>query len=1167
MAQTESPSTRSGRSVPAQRRKLTPLIAVGLWLASVTVMTGLFSGVMWFLRASGTPTQATLDGWLWNSRDKKLTTLRDAYNGRQPLITDPHRDEIEQFLVEATKSKDPIGEGTWVGVLDEGRFRRRMLQTPWASSLSWLDRRRLNAQPIHDLSLVTPNQITHLKILQIVPWAGTDETLVFTLAQQAYHEHEPVLFWLCQVNGNWRIVDWEWIDSGQSESASAGHWAVLSGDPLFGSYLTAITKLREADQMQYSQRAEYERCLRDAAACQVPNSVADYMRYLIMHRWSSRYRPEEVRRLADLVLEPDRVPGVHVLRAMANQQLGKTEESLAGFDHIEKLIGFRPNLIESRAHLLQRLRRRDDALAEWRRLADFDPGEQSYLSELLRLLPKNKRSEVLDRIKAQPEPLKLAAAVARFNRYQADEAFLKELSQFAQSVAADSAEAREIEVVRLECSNQYLAAAALSRKAAEQQSDKPKQRQDWNQYLRQMHLAGELLAGFAAHPDPKAAFHDLVVGLDEGEAMIELAELPPLLAAYREKQPNDPLLLYYEGLFEADKRRFAEADQKYAAAERLLPPEKPKKPATGFGQSEDEDDANDEDDVDGLRYQLRYHRCLARYDMGHAVEALEEYGRDESVYQTLANLAAQYHHWAILGRLNQSFAIQQPQSLWLTYYEARILLAAKKFDAARGKLLVLNTRQKEVPGITYRIKELETDLLLAEVPDPIVAYQRSVDYEAAFNRLSHKLLAEREWDTLTKLCQQNRAGAKSHEVVSMQLEQAWRQQDHAGLVKLLTPWPTEALSQRPYVEPIWRERLVRSLLRLNRWEEAHQHAQESHRLHEEIWPLVMTDVARNNAGEIAKLLREDESFAESWKYREFATDPELKAVLQHPNFAAIRQQQEFVLPNYRTGESLVLLCRKPAALSESWLRQRLAPADVAVEIKVLAPTSFVVTWKNRRFQIVSFPTRYFSDEFVDRMVPLQTRLRPSQDPASIYLEQQTQLVIVPLKDDVNETWIGSSVSAREVATQLLCSDVVAAIHARAGESLKSMIPIDEHSADQLASRRLLSELNPKCIELRHLPNFFHLDPEKKRTLIKLLEARRTESNPPPFRVDVLMIDDQLKIWEPFRVTDIRRQRFGNYELIAEYSGKLPNLRFPELRPGVKFVVPIDQVYNFESVSP
>jgi len=67
-------------------------------------------------------------------------------------------------------------------------------------------------------------------------------------------------------------------------------------------------------------------------------------------------------------------------------------------------------------------------------------------------------------------------------------------------------------------------------------------------------------------------------------------------------------------------------------------------------------------------------------------------------------------------------------------------------------------------------------------------------------------------------------------------------------------------------------------------------------------------------------------------------------------------------------------------------------------------------------------------------------------------------------------------------------------------------------------------------------------------------------------VDVLMLDEQIFYWEPFRVIEIRRQRFRGYELIAEYAGATPNARFPELRPGLKFVIPVEQVYQFDKKS-
>jgi hypothetical protein len=1144
--------TRSDQTEPTAARKqwLTPLVGVGLWLASVTVVTGLVSGVLWQLRASGPPSQAELDRWQWGSREQKLAALREAYSDRRPVITDPRREEIEKFLTDTTKSSDTIGEGSWVGVLDEARFRKRVQESPWGRSLSWFDGRQLKSQSIPEFSVVSPNQVTSLKLMQIAPWAGGDEMLVFTLLRQRYHEVEPVLFWLSHSDGNWNLVDWEFVDSGWSEAESAAHWVAMSGDPHGTDYELAMWELRAADNMEYPQPDEYEQSLREVEGYEMPVAARDYLRYLLMNRWSHHVRPEEVLRLAASIQEPDRVPGVHLLKAAAYQQLGKTEEAFASLDHLEKLAGFRPSSAVSRASLLQQARRREDALAQWRRLADFDPGEQSYLSEMIRLLPKNKRSEILDRIKSHSEPLKLAAEVAQFNQYQLDEPFLNELSKLAKSIASESAEARQIEIVRLENNDQFVAAAALSRQAAEQETDKDKQQAHWYAFLTQMHRAGELLKGFAEHPNPKSAFHDLVSGMEDEEAIVEVDELPPLLAAYREKQPADPWLSYYEGYHAAEKTRFAEADNRFAVAERLVPAKQP-------GLADEEGD----EDVSSLRDMLREQRCRVRYELGQAVAALEAYNRDEAAYQSLARIAVEYRHWSTLIQLNQSFAVQR-SSPWLTYYEARALLAAKDFDGVHGKLRTLKVRQDETPGLDYYTKQLELDLILAEVPDPVTAYGRCQEPVAAFHRISQKLLAERDWDNLEKLCQRNRAGSNDPEVVLARLESAWRRNDHLALVALLTPWPTEAFAQRKYFETTWRERLVRSLLRLNRWEEAQRMAQEGHRLREEAWPLVLTYVAQKNAGEIAKLLRDDESFAETWKNHDFGTDPDLRAVLLDDAFAEIRQQQEFTLPNYRDGESLTLLLRQPAELTESWLRDRLSPMDPSVKIFRTSNTSLCVTWKGRRFQLLMSPSPFFPAEFVDQHVPPETRPRPSSDPFSVFLDQQASLTIMPLRDNSNEPWGSPSVSAREFGSRLLDDNVSAALYRQLNSPFRFLVPLSEKSAAALASRQPIHEVDPRGFALRIPPEDQRLPLERQQEIRKLFETRRAEADPQPIRVQVLVVNDQIRMHETFRVTDIRRQRYGGYELVAEYTGPHPNACLPELRPGIKYVFPIEQVVDW-----
>lgn len=325
---------------------------------------------------------------------------------------------------------------------------------------------------------------------------------------------------------------------------------------------------------------------------------------------------------------------------------------------------------------------------------------------------------------------------------------------------------------------------------------------------------------------------------------------------------------------------------------------------------------------------------------------------------------------------------------------------------------------------------------------------------------------------------------------------------------------------------------------------------------------MMTYVAQKNAAEIAKLLREDELFAESWKHRDFAIDPDLRAVLLDDAFAEIRQQQQFRLPNYRDGESLTLLLRKPVELTESWLRERLSQPETPVEFFRTSKTAIVVTWKGRRFQVLMTPTPFFPAEFVDRQVPLNSRPRPSGDPYAVFLEQQAHLAIMPLRDD-DDPWNSATVTAREFGSRLLDDNVVGALYRLPYSPFRFLIPLTANSTTALASRRPLHEVDPRGIDLRITPEDQRLPPDRQLTLRKLVEANRTEAAPKPILVKVLIVDDQIRMFENFRVTEIRRQRFGGYELIAEYTGPTPNARFPELRPGIKFVIPIEQVATLQ----
>ena len=210
------------------------------------------------------------------------------------------------------------------------------------------------------------------------------------------------------------------------------------------------------------------------------------------------------------------------------------------------------------------------------------------------------------------------------------------------------------------------------------------------------------------------------------------------------------------------------------------------------------------------------------------------------------------------------------------------------------------------------------------------------------------------------------------------------------------------------------------------------------------------------------------------------------------------------------------------------------------------------------------PTPFFPAEFVDRQVPPESRPRAASDPLSVFLEQQAYLAIMPLRGDSNEPWNSASVTARELGSRLLNDNVAGGLYRQPNSPFRFLIPLTENSAAALASRQPIHEVEPRGFDLRITPEDHRLPLDQQQAIRKQFEANRTEANPQPIRVKVLVVNDQIRMYEIFRVTDIRRQRYGGYELIAEYTGPNPNARFPELGPGIKYVFPIELVFQRQS---
>lgn len=1187
MVASSSSGKKAGRPAPSPHSWLSALIGICLWLGCVAATTGLVSGVVWGLRTSSTPKLADVNGWLWGSQDQKSAALREAYASVHPDSKDARWMAIEKFLGQLASNRSESKSDDWLEVLDEQRFRDRVMRSPWGRSQSLMDRRALAAQRIQQFSIESPTEFRQIDIVSIVPWGQgqelggstpfKDEVLVFTFADRGYSGGEPVLFWMHEVAGQWKLVDWEAVDGGLSEAESAALWAIALRDTASPQYTGAHDALRKADALPYSDHAEFERQLRRAELLSdaviskdaFHETVKDQLLYMIINRWNNRSRYDEVRRVAKLFHDPDRIPGIHALNATACQNLGDPDEALAISEHVEQLVGMRASLLRLRARILQQLGRREDALSEWRRLADLEPDDSMHLIQLLRLLPKSRRTEVFDRIKSSKKPAELASQFALYDSDQVTTAEMRDLSDFVAKTAPDSSEAREIQIVRLKKEHMHREAAALYRQAIDRETDPLTKRQNWSGYLQEMNLAGELLAGFAEHPEPRTAFRILINGVDDDEMMYSIEDLAPLLAVYRQVQPDDPWLFYYEGHLASDDHRFADADAAYAKAETMaLELKQAAKPAPAKGDNDDETEsggANDESER--LLSEVRFRRCQARYELGEDVEILIHYKHDDSVYRTLANLAVQNRHWPALVRLNQEFAKHNRRDPWLIFYGARVSFGERDFPATREKLQSVQRREAEAPYLKYSREQLEREIAAAENSDPLAEFSQAVDQPAAFHRIANQLAEDKDWEKLDKLLELSQGTVADADLLMVRLDQVWSRLDDAKLIELLTPWPVAAMSKQSYLESTWRERMIRSLVRLHRWDEATEKAVVERQRFDNVWPLVMVLAAQRDAAGIARLLDDDEDLARSWSVRDFATDPLLRPILVDDGFAELRKDRPLALPVHKGGDSLLILMRHPQELSEQWLRDRFkldqSDVDAPAEISQISPDLFVIKTQGTRFAVQSASQPFFSPEFVERAPFQRRRSDYPLEVKSVIDLQSAWLRIVRLSSDDYQPWNSGAMSAREAGAKLLTDQVVGAIYAPAYlyPQQSFLIPLGVTQSQVVASRRSFPDLDPHAVSVAMPTHPIRQDSEIKHRFLDL--ANHSPADGLQLTIQVRLGNQEIPLTAPFKVVAVRYGRFDVCEIVANYARPDAHPIFPEIRPGIQWIVSVDDVVGIE----
>jgi tetratricopeptide (TPR) repeat protein len=502
----------------------------------------------------------------WESAAEKQAALLRAFDGRRRTLQDPDLAEIQRLLrrVAATAGREDNAE--FQKLVDFGRMVQRIQSHAGVERINWLERQILASQVRTECDGPANAQDFRIACLER---PAEDHVVVYAYAVNTEVSGDPFKFWLARTRDGWRVYDWERIELGWSEATQYARLQIAAAHPHSDSYDEGSEELVAADESteegEYDEAAEH---VQAAARHAVPPVVADFWCYLVAIRWSSLDRSDECLAWCRRAQNPDEIPGFYTLQAVHLQQTERHEEALAAIENYERVAGFQPEVVRMKAESLNALRRREDALACWRQLVQFTPDGMNDLSEFCEALPAAQRVEVLDIIQTAERPVEVASRLAQRWICREDGQLLIRLQQFVAARSPGSPEALQLEGQVLQYEGEYEQAADRFRQAAEQELDPEKRDGCWSSFLQAMVDAGQIVPAYEVMPDPREAFQRLAGGIEDGDAMIDYDQLPPLLAAHRRRCPDDAWLHYFAGLWADQNNEPEQAAGEFAAAEK-----------------------------------------------------------------------------------------------------------------------------------------------------------------------------------------------------------------------------------------------------------------------------------------------------------------------------------------------------------------------------------------------------------------------------------------------------------------------------------------------------------------------------------------------------------------------------------------------------------------------
>ncbi|MGC1273505.1 MAG: hypothetical protein WBC44_07330 [Planctomycetaceae bacterium] len=729
--------------------------------------------------------------------EERRAWVQAAFADPPPFAVDRRPiDTVFRQIAEACQADDAAA---FRQLIDAESCWRSMKESGLIRSLTRGDDRSYAEQVVAAIEVPAPYERFHIQA--VMPGRNPDEVVAYVFAWEEAWISE-MRWWLVKRGSSWRVSDWESLQIGNRFSRrNAAYVAEVAGINGHEASVNAVAKADEA--IGENRRRDAARELHKAAAAKVPQLFEAEHTLDIAFGWAraglTLYEHRVYRAASDDHLQ--RAPGLLLGWAMTESSAGNFEKCLELIDRYENAVGGGPNVDRTRGDALFALGRFEEAADAYVRLLDDQPDEISLLSDLARRLPPERFDALTSAIRKQSDPLvaslTVAASVAdRPKALAAIEAVLNESHPESGELFLIRGDRLKAEGAIDDAATAYLAAYDRLPPFDEDSDEPPPAiRDDAVSRLVMMFCEEDRAAdAYDRAPDKQQAFEEITYYDDEYG--LEPGRMDEVAARHLAVNPEDPAALVYAALAAAqedDADRAVELLKQAAAQE--------------------------------SEFSYGYQIVPVLVDAGRLDEAqtwVREHPDDVYAFDTLAEHLNEAGEWTTVLEIADALkGDEENGQLTIAVQKAKALAALDRYGEAES-LLEATFRQLDEewqrPNLLDRWYEIAT--AAGRPPERIAARIG----EEAFRQFTLSAVHERDYETAKRLERSWKLhGGTAIDLLPSTVARLWQQNDHEAIVTAVRGARVENAASTES-GPVLLEQYVRSLIRLNRTDDARQAA-------------------------------------------------------------------------------------------------------------------------------------------------------------------------------------------------------------------------------------------------------------------------------------------------------------------------------------------------------